>query len=375
MFSVQHDVLDNFLTLVNIPSESGDEAEIVEYLIKRLKLYTKNVYLDNPNNTFGKGVGNVIAKIKGNPRLPTIMFCAHMDTVKPGRNINPQILNNIIKTDGKTILAADDKAGIAAILTLLKVIHKEKFDSCPIEIVFTVGEETGLFGSKRLSFDKINSKYCFILDSDGEVGGAVIKAPSYLYMNIAVRGKAAHAGMDAKSGVNAIKIAGDAISKIPTGAVDSETTINVGKISGGMAINIVPESCNVEYEIRSYQEKNLKKYQTLIESSFKNAAKKYKGAVSISAEQQFKKFDIDNNSKTLTLFRNACKKIKLDVKLEKSFGGSDANIFNERGIETLNLSVGYYKPHTSEENIKLSSLKEIVDLIYTIVQLAGENCN
>ncbi|MBP7653038.1 M20/M25/M40 family metallo-hydrolase [Candidatus Dependentiae bacterium] len=373
MFSVQHDVLDNFLTLVNISSESGEEAEIVEYLIKRLKLYTKNIYLDKGNNSFPKGVGNIIAKIKGNPRLPSILFCAHMDTVKPGKNINPQILNNIIKTDGKTILAADDKAGIAAILTLLKVIHKDKFDSCPIEIVFTVGEESWLMGSKKLSFDKITSKYGFILDSDGDIGGAVIKAPSYMYMNISVLGKAAHAGMDAKAGINAIKIAAEAVSKIPTGYVDSETTINVGKINGGMAINIVPELCNVEYEIRSYQDKNIKKYQAFIESAFKSAAKKYKGNVNIESDFQFKKFEIEHSAKTVALFKNACKRLNLDVKMEKSFGGSDANIFNEKGIETLNLSVGYSKPHTSEETIKLSSLKEIVDVIYTIVQLSSEN--
>ncbi len=371
MFSIQHDVLDNFLTLVNISSESGEEEDIIEYLVKRLKLYTRDVKVEE-SNFFPKGIGNIIAKIPGNKKYEPLLLCAHMDTVKPGKNIAPQILNNIIKSDGKTILGADDKAGIASILTLLKVIHKDKFDSCPLEILFTVSEENGLLGARSLNFSELKAKYGFILDSDGDVGTAVIKAPSYVYMNMAVKGKSAHSGMDAKSGINAIKIAGDAISKIPCGAIGVDTTINVGKIKGGSAINIVPDSAVVEYEIRSFSDKNLKKYRALIDKSFKDAAKKHKGEVIITAEEQFQKYDFQNGSKPLDVFKASCKLAGLPIKLVNSFGGSDANILNANGLEVINVSVGYSQPHTNEEAITLSALKNLLDLVYSIIKVCSK---
>jgi len=371
MFSVQHDVLDNFLTLVNISSESGEEYDIIEYLVKRLKLYTRDVKVDS-NGKYPKGLGNVIARIPGNKKYTPIIFCAHMDTVRPGKGISPQILNNIIKSDGKTILGADDKAGIASILTLLKIIHKDKLDCCPIEIIFTFSEENGLLGSRSLNFNELKSKIGFILDSDGEVGGAVIKAPSYLYFNISVKGKSAHSGMDAKNGINAIKIAADAISKIPTGAIGADTTINIGKIKGGSAINIVPDNAVIEYEIRSYSDKNLKKYKELIQKAFKDSALKYKGDVSILVEEQFLKYDFQSNAKTLEIFKSACKQSNITPRLLNSFGGSDANIFNANGIETLNISIGYSKPHTTDEAITLSALKNLLDVIYAIVKVCSK---
>jgi len=258
MFTIQHDVLDNFLTLINIPSEAGEEQEIITYIVKRLKQHTRFIKINTLKENKNKNYGNVIAKIKGNPKLKPIMFCAHLDTVSPSKNINPQILNNIIKTDGTTILGADDKAGVAAILTLLRLIHKDKLTTCPIELVFTIGEEIGLVGAKNLDFSQIDSKIGFVLDSDGDIGKAVIKAPSYLYVKVKVKGLASHAAMNPQLGVNSIKIAAEAIAKIPSGTIDSETCMNVGIIKGGVATNIVPELTEVDFEIRSYSEAKLK---------------------------------------------------------------------------------------------------------------------
>jgi len=364
MFSPQHEVLDNFLTLTKISSETGKEQEIIEYLIKRLKQYTRNF--------FEQGRGNIIAKIKGNARYKPLLLCAHLDTVSPGVNISPQIENNIIRSNGKTILGADDKAGIAAILTLLKIIAKNEFDICPLEIVFTVSEEQGLLGAKNLDYKQLTAKYGFIIDTSGEIGTACIKAPSYLFVKAIVNGKSAHAGMDAKSGINAIKIAAEALANIPTGAIDNETTMNIGKIQGGIATNIVPAITKTEFEIRSYSDAKIKKYFNIIDTAFKNAIKKNKGSsFEITSELQFKTFEITDKSKILQLFKTATKRINIPCKLEKTFGGSDANIFNQHGIETLNISAGYNKPHTLEENISLEALNKSVELLLSIVKTAS----
>jgi len=373
MFSAQHDVLDNFLTLVDIPSESGEEKDIVKYLHKRLKNYTKKVKIDNHNNIFPKGVGNIIAHIPGVKKYEPILLCAHMDTVKPGKNINHQILNNRIVTDGKTILGADDKAGIAAILTLLKLIHKEKFKCCPIDIVFTASEEVGLLGSKNLDFSLLNAKYGYILDSEGPIGSACTKAPSYLYVKVKVIGKAAHSAISSKAGINAIKIAADAISKIPTGKIDKDTSVNIGKIFGGTAINIIPDFTEVEFEIRSYLEHKINKFYKLIENEFKKAAKKFKGKIEIFSEKQFEKYEIPSSSKVVRNFKKVCKTLKITPKLEKSFGGSDSNVFNNNNIETLDISAGYKNPHSTDESIDLKSLNQLVSVIFELVKLNSED--
>jgi tripeptide aminopeptidase len=369
MFSIQHDVLDNFLTLVNIASESGNEKNIVKYLVKRLKQYTRDISVDNSLGEFPKGIGNVIAKIKGNKKYKPIMLCAHMDTVKPGIAINPQISNNIITSDGTTILGADDKAGIAAILTLLKLIHKDKVDCCPLEIVFTVSEECGLKGSKNLNFNLLDSESGYILDSDGRIGAACNKAPSYMYIKLQVVGKSAHSGMDPNKGIDAIKIASEAISKLKTGVIDNNTRINIGTIKGGTALNIVPELVELEIEIRSFSDAKIKSQLNNIKQVFKKSANKYKGKIKIFSNLEFKKYHIKSNSNILKIFKQACKNINVKPKLISSFGGSDANIFNNSNMDVLNIAVGYKKPHTKKESIGLSSLQESTELIYEIVKL------
>ena len=126
---------------------------------------------------------------------------------------------------------------------LLSGLKADAIPHGPIEILFTVQEEVGLFGAKYLQAD-LKADFGYILDGDGPVGNIINRAPSKVDLDFVVEGKAAHAGRP-DTGINAIVAASSAIARLRTGRIDAETTSNVGVISGGKARNIVPDRAEV----------------------------------------------------------------------------------------------------------------------------------
>lgn len=142
-------LIQTFLDLVQIDSLTFNEGGVAEYVAERLKNLGIEVEIDSAGQKVGSNTGNVIAFLPGS-NAPTILFIAHMDTVSPGENIKPRIENNLIKSNGQTILGADDKAGIAIILELFQTVLENNLSHGGIEAVFTIAEEKGLLGSKNL---------------------------------------------------------------------------------------------------------------------------------------------------------------------------------------------------------------------------------
>lgn len=138
-----------------------------------------------------------------------------MDTVVPGNGVKPVVENGYVKTDGTTILGADDKAGLAAMFEAIKVLKEENIEHGTIEFIITVGEESGLIGAKALDRSMITASYGYALDSDGKVGNIIVAAPTQAKVRAAIFGKTAHAGVEPEKGISAITIASKAISKMP----------------------------------------------------------------------------------------------------------------------------------------------------------------
>ena len=179
------------------------------------------------------------------------MLSAHMDTVGKDTGIRPQIRDGIIYSDGTTILGGDDKSGVAAILEVLLSIRQDKLDHPPLEVVISVGEEVGLQGAKWLDKSKLRARQGYVLDSGGAIGSIVLSAPSQDSLRVVVHGKKAHAGSEPENGINAIRVASEAIAAMPLGRIDFETTANIGVIEGGTATNIVPDEVKIRGEARS----------------------------------------------------------------------------------------------------------------------------
>jgi tripeptide aminopeptidase len=229
-------LVDEFIELVSIDAESGDEAEIAAHVMSKLREIGLDVEMDDAGTKFGGNTGNVIGRAgEGDP----IILCAHLDRVKPGKGIKPVVDDGIIRSSGDTVLAADDISGVVAILAGLREAKKHK-PLPAVEVVFTVSEETRLQGSRHLDYNRLRSKMAYIFDASSPVGTVITSSPTHVGFEAHVAGQAAHAAVNPQDGVSAIRAAVFAISKLPFGWVDDHTTTNVGVLHSETNLHIHP---------------------------------------------------------------------------------------------------------------------------------------
>ncbi|HLS10040.1 M20/M25/M40 family metallo-hydrolase, partial [Lentibacillus sp.] len=270
MISIDQDRLINeFFELVQIDSETGFESEIAEVLTKKFTDLGLEVKEDDSKEKTGHGAGNLICTLKGNKEgADPIYFTSHMDTVIPGNGIKPSIKDGYIVSDGTTILGADDKAGLAAILETIRTLIDQDVKHGDIQFVITVGEESGLVGAKSLDGSLINAKYGYAIDSNGTVGDIIVAAPTQAKLNAVMKGKTAHAGLAPEKGVSAITLAAKAIARMPLGRIDDETTANIGRFEGGKQTNIVADRVDILAEARSLIPEKLEKQVAEMKHAF-----------------------------------------------------------------------------------------------------------
>ncbi|NLC47133.1 MAG: M20/M25/M40 family metallo-hydrolase [Firmicutes bacterium] len=339
-------IRERFLQLVRLNSPSKKEGAVAEWLKEQFAQLSLAAEVDDSAKETGSETGNIIVRLEGEG--PTLLLAAHMDVVSDMAGVQVLEEDGVFRTDGRTILGADDKAGIAAILEAATVLVEEKLPHPSLELVFTTCEEIGLLGAKHLKRESLKAQYGFIFDSMNKPGEIIVNSPSQDEHYYKVLGKAAHAA-SAEEGVSAIQIAAWAISQIPLGRLSPSTTANIGKISGGTATNIVPELAEIWGEVRSFQDEELEKQSRLMEDSFQKAAAKFGGSVEGKKERSFTGFQLSHKDSVVQLAQNAVHKVGLRSQLVSSGGGSDANVFNQLGIPSVNLGVGMEKPHTKEE--------------------------
>jgi len=361
-------LVDNFVNLVKIDSLSKQERQMADELISILEDMGLSVYEDNAGEKIGGNAGNLICTVKGSKNVPPILLMAHMDTVTPGKGKTPVIENDIIKSDGTTVLGGDDIAGIACILEALRVIKENAVEHGDIQVVFTVAEEVGLMGAKNLDYTKINAKYGFVLDDGGKIGGAAVKAPSQNIIDITVKGRASHAGIAPEKGVSAIQIAAEAISNMKLGRIDHETTANIGIIKGGQATNIVCDVVEIKAEARSRDKSKLDRQTAHMRECMEKAAEKFGGTVDFKSELEYPAYVIDENDDIVKILKKAAAVADLEFRLEETGGGSDTNIVNGMGIQAVNICIGMDKVHSVNEQIKIDDMVRAVEFLIEIIK-------
>jgi len=369
---------DLMIELIKIDSETGNEKQVGEHLIKLFKSMELKVETDNCGKKFGSNFGNIYAKFKGiAPEKPSLILSAHMDTVSPGKNIKPIVEGDIVKTDGSTILGSDDKAGISIIVEVIKNIMEEKLHTGNIDIIISVCEETGMLGAKNFDISKLESKFGFALDST-EPDELTYGAPAANTMDFRVHGISAHAGMAPEKGINAIQILSEGIAKMNIGRIDYETTANIGLIKGGSARNSVPDFAEAKGEARSHDEKKLEKQTKhmieCIESAVKEKiydieGEKKKPKADIKVKNDYKSYRLDKENKIINLVLQAGKEIDMDIKLVLGGGGTDANIYNQKGIDMAVLGIGMRNVHTLDEYIDTNDMVKSTKLISKILEI------
>ncbi|WP_107727599.1 M20/M25/M40 family metallo-hydrolase [Desmospora activa] len=369
----QQRLLDEFLQLVGIDSETGDEREICDHLQQKLTALGFTVEEDDTTAVTGHGAGNLIATLEGNlPDAPVIYFTCHMDTVAPGKGVKARVEGEYVVTDGTTVLGADDKAGLAALLEGVRVVKEQGGKHGTIQFILTVGEESGLLGSKALDPAKVKADFGFAIDSNGPVGDIITSAPSQVRLDVKIEGKPAHAGVNPEEGISAIQVASRAISKMPLGRIDHETTANIGKFQGGSASNVVPQWVEILAEARSRDEKKLDVQAAKMKSGFEQAAAELGAQAEVTVTKMYPAYKYEESDLVVQKAMAAVKRVGREPRLLASGGGSDANVIAGHGIPTVNLAIGYEEIHTTNERMPLTELYKAGELVVALIEESNQ---
>jgi len=361
-------LVESFMELVKIGSVSREERNLADFLVEKLEDLGLEVRVDQAGEKVKSNSGNIIARLRGNIKKATpIMFSAHMDTVVPGKNIKPVCEGDKILSSGKTILGADDKAAIAALLEALHIIKENNISCGDIEIVFSICEEIGLKGAKNLDIFSLNAQMGFVLDAGGQVGNIITAAPSQNSLQIIIYGKSAHAGSNPEEGINAIQVAGFALSRMKLGRIDEETTANIGVISGGKATNIVPDKVTLKGEVRSRNEEKLEKYTEQLKKITEDTAQEFKAKADVRINREYSCYNLSPDDQVVKISMKAAKDMGLQPELCPGGGGSDANVFNQKGFPSVVLAIGMEKVHTVDEFILVKNLKSTAEYVLSII--------
>jgi tripeptide aminopeptidase len=339
-------LLDVFLDLVRIASPSGQEEEVAAYVRSYLEDLGIGVESDQ--------AGNLYAYVEGDGT--PLAFTAHMDTVVPCEGVTPVVEDGIVRSDGTTILGADDKSGIAAILEAVTVLPEANVTHRPLDLLFTVQEEIGLFGAKAVEVDRLRARMAIGLDAEGEQGTLVVSAPGQNSLEAVVHGKAAHAGVEPEKGISAIRIAAEAIAAMPLGRIDEETTANIGVISGGKATNIVPDCVRIKGEARSRDEAKLASQTDAMVAALQGSAKAAGADVDVEVVRAYEAYRLLEDDPLVELVGAAMRSLGQAPRYKVTGGGSDANVFNARGLRTAQISTGMSEVHTTSESIAVKDL-------------------
>ncbi len=365
-------ILEDFLRLVQIDSETYSEGEVVAYVCGEVERTGLRPYVDDAGRAIGGEAGNVYVRLPANGlQAPPVLFCSHLDTVSPGRGIKPRVAGGRVISDGSTILGADCKAGVAVMLELLRLAGEGAFRHGPLEFLFTVAEEKQLQGVRNLEQERLEARHAFVLDGSGEVGEVVNASPTQDNLEFVFTGRAAHAGVEPEKGINAIYGACWAVSLMRVGRIDSETTANVGIIQGGRAVNIVPERAVVQGEARSLDAGKLEEQRKAMIRAALEAEAAVGVGVEVKVERAYEGFRIDPLDPMVQLAVEAGKAMGLRMGIRASGGGSDANFLNAMGIKAVVLSMGARKPHTTQEYLEVQDLHKLARLCQEIAEAAG----
>ncbi len=364
-----------FLDMVRIDSVSREEGAVCRYLMQWLKDLGVDTLVDDAGKAVGGDCGNLIGRYAGNRQAAPLLLSAHMDTVEPGRGVDPVMENGVFRSRGNTILGADDKCGVAIIMEALECVADLGLPCGPLELVFSICEEIGLQGAKHLAFDQFTAQVGYVFDTRNP-DVIITRAPAANRIRLEIGGRAAHAGAEPEKGINAIELAARAIAPLKQGRIDHETTCNIGMVEGGVATNIVPDRVVVHGEARSHDISKLRDVTDAIVQSFQKAVGEAAAQtgdalphLDVDVRLDFDRFQIDEDHAVVKVAREAAVNLGRKIHTATSGGGSDANILAQHGITAGVLGTGCEKVHTVDEQVALADMVRSTELLLEIIRL------
>jgi tripeptide aminopeptidase len=378
---IDRDRMTNFVRdLVCIDSHSMEERGVAERLGAALREIGAEVRVDAAGSAVGGTTGNVLGRLPGTKAdAPALLLCAHMDTVGPGKGVKPSVADGRMRSDGTTILGGDDKSGLAVIIEALRAIVDSRAPRGDIEVAFTICEEIGLLGAKHLDWNGFRAREALVLDAPHSTQ-LVTCAPSANCFEFVVHGLEAHAGMAPESGISAVRVAAEAIAAAPLGRIDAQTTSNFVILEGGTATNVVPNRCVVRGEARSHDHARLDAVTGAIRRCFQDAAagatatvdgKLVRAWIEERCEREYESMRVPEDAPIVRLVQRAASALGKPMETVTIGGGSDANVFNQRGITAVILGTGMRDVHTVKEWLDLEDFYNSAEVLVRALTLAA----
>jgi tripeptide aminopeptidase len=365
--------LDVFLELAAIPSPSGAERPIADRVAEYLRGAGLEVDEDDAGARIDASAGNLLCRLAptATSGLP-VFLCAHLDTVPPEGPIEPVLDDGVVRNGAGTILGADNKAAVAAMLVAVTRVLRERRPHAGIELLFTPKEEVGLRGAYAFDHERLHARVGFVFDHAAPIGNVVLGAPTARTIDVRYHGRAAHSGIAPEEGRSAIAAAAKAIADLRLGRIDDETSANVGLIRGGSARNVVPEWCSFDAEVRSHDEAKLADLVQELVDTVTFAAGVADCAVETQIRESYRGYRFRRDELPVSLAVAALERSGFTPRLGLAGGGADANVFNERGLACVNLANGMASIHTPDEHIAAEDLERMVDVTLALVDAATD---
>jgi tripeptide aminopeptidase len=364
-------LLAEFIRFCEIETPSGRERGLAQALTDELQALGIQVEEDDTAPQTGSDSGNLIARVPGPEGMPTVLLCAHMDTVPLDGPVEVVSQDGLLTNRHDAILGADNKAAVATILGAVRRLVRDGSPPAGIELLFTTGEEQALKGAKSVDMSRLDADYGYVFDHASPIGEIVIASPTYYSVEARFRGQAAHAGIRPEAGHNAIAAAANAIASMRIGRLDPETTTNVGRINGGTAANVVAERCYVELETRSLDAEKAGKSVTEMVDALTEAASDAECDVETSVERLFQGYRLPRTAAAVEVASAALRDNEIEPVYITTGGGSDANVFIQAGLPVVNLANGTERNHQPDEAVTIEALETMLEVTVSLVRQAA----
>jgi tripeptide aminopeptidase len=362
---------DTFVALCEIESPSGRESGAARHVREQLEALGLAVTEDATSADTGADCGNLFTQIPAPEGAPTVMLCAHVDTVPLADRVEVELADGVFRNRRDAILGADNKAAVAV---LLEVARDSAASPPPVglELVFTTSEEVGLRGAHAFDVSRLQAAFGYAFDHASPIGELILAAPTYYRVIGDFTGRAAHSGLRPEDGRNAIVAAAKAIAAMELGRIDEETTANVGVIEGGTATNVVAERCRVEAEYRSLDDDKASAGMRALVDTITYAASAAEVDVDVTVEEQFRAYRIPPGEPVVRAAEAALRDCGVEPRHRVTGGGSDANAFAAKGFRCLNLANGTEANHTPDECVSEWALEKMLDVTRRLLVRAAE---
>jgi tripeptide aminopeptidase len=353
-----------FVELCRIPSPFGHERECADRVIAELR----DMGLEPDEDE----AGNLLARIDGRTDR-SILLCAHLDTVETEAPIEPVLVDGGWENAHEGILGADNKAAVAVMLEVARhAITSHPPSPVGLELLFTVSEEDALAGAKAFDASRLRSEFGYVFDHATPIGEVVVASPTYFRLEASFHGKAAHAGIRPEDGRSAVLAAALAITAMPLGRIDDQTTANVGSVRGGVgSTNVVPERCRVLAEARSIDPARVEDVVAKMVDALHDGAAQAECDVDVVCEKLFTGFKVRPSAPELIAAEAALRACGYEPRRIQTGGGSDANALQAAGFPCINLANGTERNHEATERVSVAALEGMLDVALVLLEEAA----